>query len=179
MNRRIASTAVAAVALFGVTIVIVPQHGWSAARVLAVAVAVVTGALVLLAIGPFVRREAPSTALDQRAVAGAPPLDPHGLRDARRDLARPSAPGSVPPDVWDRLVVAATMRLHHVGIDVDTPRGLDQMAAVLDPDVVALLATEPRRGAGRDPDEVAAIVHRTLDELDGLVRPTGAAHGRR
>lgn len=179
MNRRITASSVAAVVLLGAVLVAVPQHGWSAARVLAASVVVVTGALVLLAIGPAVQREPPTGALDQVPTPGVPPLDPHGLRDARRDLGRPTSPASVPSDVWDRLVVAATLRLHEIGVDVTTQRGLDQLGRLLRPATAELLASVPPAGTGRDPARVAAVVHRTLDELDSLARPIGAPHGRR
>ena len=179
MNRRITASVSAALVLLGGVLAVVPQHGWSGARVVATAVVVVTGGLVLLAIAPVVQRELPTGALDQLPTAGVPPLDPHGLRDARRDLGRPTAPGSVPPDVWDRLVVAATLRLHERGVDVTTPRGLDQMDRLLQPGTAELLGSVPLQGTDRDPAGVSTIVHRTLDELDTLARPIGAPHGSR
>ena len=178
MNRRIAASAAAATVLVGIALVVVPQHGWSAARVAAVAVAAVTGALVLLAVAPAVHRELPTSALDRRPTSGAPPLDPHGLRDARRDLGRAAAADAVPRPVWDRLVVAATMRLQQLGIDLETDRGRDDVTALLPPATTRLLHTVPRPGSEPAPRRVATLVHRTLDELDALSRHPGATHGR-
>lgn len=179
MNRRIAAAAAAGATIAGAAAALAPQHAFSAARVLAVAVAVVTGALVLLAVAPVVRREAHLTDLDRRTGSGAPALDPHGLRDARRDLGRPAASGAVPPEVWDRLVVAATLRLQGIGVDVETDRGRAAIGEVLSAPALTLLGAAPVRGSDRDPQRVSAVVHRTLDELDQLARPTGGSHGRR
>ena len=178
MNRRIAGSAAAAAVLIGIVLVVVPPHAWSAVRVCATAVVVVTGALVLLAVAPAVHREPRASALDRRASTGAPPLDPHGLRDARRDLDRPAAVDALPRPVWDRLTVAAALRLQHLGVDPDTGRGREQLAALLRADTARLLSAAPRPGDDRRPARVAALVHRTLDELDALARPHGAPHGR-
>ena len=179
MNRRIAAAAAAGTVIAGTTAAIAPQHAFSAARVLAAAVAVVTGTLVLLAVAPVVRREVRPTDLDRRAGTGAPALDPHGLRDARRDLGRPAAAGAVPPAVWDRLVVAAALRLQGIGVDVETERGRAAIGEILSPSTAALLGAAPGRGSERDPQRVSSVVHRTLDELEQLARPTGGPHGRR
>jgi hypothetical protein len=178
VNRRIAASAAAAAVLVGMALVVVPQHGWSAARVGAVAVAVTAGGLVLLAVAPAVHREPPASELDRRASAGAPPLDPHGLRDARRDLGRPAAAGSVPRPVHDRLVGAAAVRFQHLGIDPETGRGRGAVATLVRSATVQLLDTVPPPGSAPAPRRVAEVVHRTLDELDALARHPGASHGR-
>lgn len=179
MNRRIAAAAAGGTAIAGAAAALAPQHAFSGARVLTAAVAAVTGALVLLAVAPVVRREVRPTDLDRRAGTGAPALDPHGLRDARRDLGRASAAGAVPPEVWDRLVVAATLRLQGIGVDVETDRGRAAIGEVLTAPTATLLGAVPVRGSDRDPQRVASVVHRTLDELDQLARSTGGPHGRR
>lgn len=173
MNRRIHASLLAATVIGGALTSAVPQHAASIMRTLAVAVVVVTGALLLGAVGPFVARERPRTAVDALPTSGAPPLDPHGLRDARRDLDRPSRPGSLPAPVWDRLVVASRMRFHALGIDAGS------VESGLRPETWRLLSTPPAAGFDRDPATTAAVVHRTLDELAALDRSTGAAHGNR
>lgn len=165
MNRRIYSVALAAVVVGGVAAMVVPQHTVSIARVLATAVAAVAGGCLLAAVGPLVSREAPRTALDSMPRAGAPPLDPHGLRDARRDLGRPCARGSVPRPVWDRLVVRARMQLEEIGHDLDDPRSQDAVADRVPDRTIRLLGAPPPHGDHRDPAGAAALVHRTLDDL--------------
>lgn len=179
MNRQLRTSLVAATVLAGLVLVSVPQHAVTAFRVLTVAVVAITGALVLAAVGQVVRREPPRTALDRRPVAAVPPLDPRGLRDARRDLAQPAAPGSVPRAVWERLVLATSMRLQQLGVDVATARGRADVATWLRPDTTELVSAPPVAGTRRDPAAVAATVHRTLDELDSLTRSTGGTHGHR
>lgn len=154
MNRRIVVTAAAAAVVSGLLIVLLPQHTASLVRVAAATVAVLTAALVLTAVGPVVARDPQPTALDHVPTAGARPLDPHGLRDARRDLDRPTAPGSVPPAVRARLV------------EVLRSRG------VRDADLPVELTRTPPAGSGRDPAGVARIVHRVLDSVS-----EGATHG--
>ncbi len=143
----------AAVVVGGFAVVLVPQHATSIVRLLAVTVAVVAGALVLAAVGPVVAREPIASALDHLPAVGATPLDPHGLRDARRDLDRPAAPGTVPPAVRDRLVDALGA---HSRSDVVLP--------------LASATSSPK--AVRDRARVAAIVHRILDDVE-----QGAPHG--
>lgn len=150
MNRRIAATTATAVLLWGIVAVLVPQHAVSAGRVVAAAVAVMTGALVLGAVGATAGRELPENELDLRPRSPLSPLDPHGLRDARRDLGRPHAAGSVPIAVWERLVASLRDR---DALDARTQR---------------LLSARPPAGTQRDPAAVAAAVHRTLDAFDRL-----------
>lgn len=176
MNRRIAASLLAAVVVAGVLTAVVPQHAASISRTLAVAVAVVTGGLLLAAAGPFVAREAPRTELDALPAGGARPLDPHGLRDARRDLDRPAPPGSVPVPVWERLAVASRMRLEAAGIDPDDAASVE---ACLRSETIRLLATPPGAGFDRDAAAAAAVVHRVLDELAVLDPPMGVIHGHR
>ncbi|WP_436793334.1 hypothetical protein [Actinospongicola halichondriae] len=153
MNRRIVAAALAATVVGGAVTVFIPQHATSVVRLLAVSVAVVAGALVLAAVGPVVAREPDTSELDHLPAVGAKPLDPHGLRDARRDLDRPAAPGSLPPAVRDRLVEALTTRGRH---------------DVLPPAVSVATSSAPVR----DPSNAAAIVHRILDDVE-----QGAPHG--
>lgn len=179
LNRRIVGYVFAAVVVGGISSAVVPQHVGSIARVVAVATAVVAGALVLGAVGPFVSREPQRTALDARPLSGAPPLDPHGLRDARRDLDRPCPPGSVPAPVWERLVLAWRMQCRASGAEIDGTVDDAGGDARLRPETCRVLATPPAAGFDRDPARAAALVHRTLDELSTLDRPTGAPHGSR
>lgn len=167
MNRRISSIALAAGVVGGVAATVVPQHAVSIARVLATAVAAVAGGLLLGAVGTFVSRDAPRTGLDSMPKTGAPPLDPHGLRDARRDLSRPCAEGSVPRPVWDRLVVQARMRFHDIGHELD-PASLETLADRLPARTLRFLAAPPPHGDHCDPASTADLVHRTLDDLSSL-----------
>ena len=109
MNRRIALVALAAAVVSGVLVAVLPQHAVSIVRIGAATLTAVTAALVLTAVAPVVAREPATSALDQLRTLGAPPLDPHGLRDARRDLDRPTAPGSVPPAVRTPVGVTSVM----------------------------------------------------------------------
>lgn len=132
--------------------VVLPQHAAAIARVFAATVVVLTGVLVLRAVAPVAAREPVISALDRVPGPRTPVLDPHGLRDARRDLDRPAAAGSVPPVVRDRLLVAADRRGMPLNLHAST-------------------------GSVRDPAAVARIVHRTLDALESA-DPTGAnPHG--
>lgn len=178
MNRRITASLLAAVVVGGSVTAAVPQHAASIGRVLAVAVVVVTGGLLLGAVGPFVARDPARTALDAVPRTGAPPLDPHGLRDARRDLDRPSQAGSLPRPVWERLIAASRLQLHAAGLDHEDPHAAAWLEG-LPARTRRLLATPPPAGFDRDPAAAAAIVHRTLDDLTTLDRRTGAAHGNR
>ncbi len=179
MNQRIVTAALAATVLAGAATVLVPQHLASIARVAAVAVVVVAGGLVLGAVGPLVAAEPPSTALDAAPTGAASPLDPHGLRDARRDLDRPAAPGALPPPVRDRLVTAAAMRLARAGLDPALVRTSAVPVAGLGSGTWRVLTTPPAPGSARDPVAAARAVHRVLDELATIDRPAGAAHGHR
>lgn len=178
-NRRILAHLLAAVAVGGSASALVPQHTLTISRVLAVAVVGLTGGLLLATVGRFVAAEPPRTSLDSLPRSGAPPLDPHGLRDARRDLDRPAAPGSLPAPVWERLSVAFRMHLHAQGVDPTSPAGVAAAGARLRPETWELLSASPASGFARDRAGAAAIVHRTLDDLVALDRPNGAAHGGR
>lgn len=153
MNRRIVVALMATSVMGGVVVVFLPQHATSIARLGATTVAALTAALVLAAVGPVVARDPEPTALDHLSPVGASPLDPHGLRDARRDLDRPTAPGGVPPAVRDRLLECIETSPHRIPIP-------------------PVLARTPAAGSGRDPVGVAAIVNRILDEVE-----QGAPHG--
>lgn len=154
MNRRIGLAAMAALAMAGLVIVLIPQHATSVLRLAAATVTAITAGLVLAAVGPVVAREPTTSALDQLPATVVPPLEPHGLRDARRDIDRPTAPGSVPPSVRRRLV------------DVLHARG------VSDADLPVQLTAVPPAGSGRDPEGVARIVNQVLDAAD-----QGTRHG--
>lgn len=162
MNRRIVGVVLAAIVVGGLGCLALPQHAASIVRLVAVAVAVHTGGLVLMAVAPVVAREPERTALDHVPATGATPLDPHGLRDARRDLDRPTAPGALPASVRDRL-----LDVHAVRSD-----GRDGPPASL---------VAPAAGAAvdarRDPASVARLVHRILDDLDSTPARTGATDG--
>lgn len=172
MNRRIASFAIAAVAIAAAATAVFPQHAWSVVRVAAVAVAALAGAAVLAAVGAVTGRDPEVGALDRTPGRAAAPLDPHGLRDARRDLDRPRASGGIPRPVWERLRVAAVQALTERGLDLDNPRTRLHAPRALTPATWDLLATPPSTGGTADRAAVAAIVNRTLDELDAL--STGA-----
>lgn len=137
MIRRLGSAALAAVALAGVVVAIVPQHAASLVLLAAGTVVVIAAGFLLLLTGPLVTADRPTTALDVARAAGAPSLEPQGLRDARRDLAGRTAPGSLPATVRDRLLAA----------------GFDLPAA-------APTGASPTSGPGA----VAALVDRLLDE---------------
>lgn len=162
MNRRIAAAALAAAIVGGLACLALPQHAASIIRLAAATVAVHTGGLVLVAVAPVVSREPERTALDHTPATGAPPLDPHGLRDARRDLDRPAAAGVLPAAVRDRLLEVYGTRTND-----DRPV----------PDV---LRPAPTTGTvRRDPAAVARLVHRFLDDLDSTPVRTGASDGHR
>lgn len=177
MNRRLAGVAAAAVVLAGAVSVVVPQHALSASRVLAVTIAVIAGALVLGAVAPLVSQDPPRTAFDARPRGEARPLDPHGLRDARRDLGRPARAGDLPAPVFERLRVAAALRTEQLGFDPEDPRAWHALERRLGPDTWRRLAVRPAPGPVSDRSATAAIVHRTLDELTLIDGPTGADHG--
>lgn len=144
MTRRLVSVALAAVALAGGFAAVVPQHAASLALVAAGTVVVVSAVFLLLLAGPLATAAHPVTALDVAPRAGAPALDPQGLRDARRDVAARHAPGSLPAPVRDRLV----------------------RAGLLDP------SDPPATGTTADPAGTAELVHRLLDVHDPLAAPT-------
>lgn len=173
MNRRLVPVVLAALAVAGTAVAVVPQHAASIAALGAATVVVVLALLLLVLAGPLVTTEGPTTALDGLPPGQAPALDPQGLRDARRDLAGRGAAGSVPPAVRERLVVAAALRLQRCGIDLDSPNTRDHGRALLAPGTWALLVAPPAPGTTADAAGAAATVHRTLDELDALA----ARHG--
>lgn len=173
MNRRLVPVALAALVVAGTAAAVVPQHAASIAALAAATVVVVLALLLLVLAGPLVTAEPPTTALDGLPPGRAPALDPQGLRDARRDLAGRRAAGSLPPAVWERLVVAAVLRLQRCGIDIDSPSTREQGRVLLAPGTWALLVTPPAPGTTADAAGAAATVHRTLDELDALAAPYG------
>lgn len=179
MNRRLAPVAAAAVAVAGAVTAVVPQHAASLVLLAATTVLVVLALFLLVLAGPLVTAESPRTALDRgSASCAAPALDPQGLRDARRDLGQRHRSGQLPRAVRERLVAAARLRLQHRGIDLDAPGGREQAQALLGSATWALLADRPAPGSTVAPAATAATVHRTLDELDELVTPSGGTHDR-
>lgn len=178
MNRRILASVCGVACVGGVLVLVVPQHALSIGRLGATTAAVMVGALVLGAVGPFVSRPVPTTGLDVEQSAGATPLDPHGLRDARRDLDLPAAPGRPPTAVRDRLVLAATMRLQAVGVDLDDPRSRPRAEEHLAAETWRVLTEPAPSGSVRASRPSATLTERILDELDALDRPTGATHDR-
>ena len=163
MNRRIGAAVLAAAIVGGLGCLLLPQHAASIVRLAAVTVAVHAGGLVLRAVAPVVGREPERTALDHTPVSGAKPLDPHGLRDARRDLDRPAPPGALPAPVRERLLA----------IHADRDGGRSRLPASL---------RSPAPGtvrAQRDASAVATLVHRILDDLESPPARTGASDGNR
>lgn len=154
MNRRIAVAALAGAVVSGLVVVVLPQHATSIVRVGASTVTAIAAALVIAAVAPVVAREPTTSALDHVPTPGASPLDPQGLRDARRDIDRPTAPGSVPSAVRRRLVEALRVR------------GLP------DERLPAILTDEPRPGSGRDAPAVSQLVNEILDAAE-----QGTTHG--
>lgn len=173
MNRRLLPVALAALAVAGAATAVVPQHLASLVVLAAATVVVVLALLLLVLAGPLVTTEPPTSPLDGTPAGRVPALDPQGLRDARRDLASRRRVDALPPAVWERLVVAAVLRLHRCGVDVDSPSTREQGRALLRPGTWSLLVTPPAPGPTADPAGVAAIVNRTLDELDALVTRHG------
>lgn len=173
MTRRLVPVVLSSVAVAGIAVVVVPQHAASLAALAAATVVVVLALFLLVLAGPLVTAEPPTTALDAPPGGRAPGLDPQGLRDARRDLTGRCRDGALPPPVWERLVVAAVLRLQRCGVDVDDPATREQGRALLRPATWALLVTPPGAGTALDPAGAAATVHRTLDELDALTTPHG------
>lgn len=169
MTRRLASVVAAAAALAGMVASVVPQHAASVVALAGGAVVVVLAVFLLVLAGPLAVAEQPRSDLDGSAVPGASRLDPQGLRDARRDLAGRSAVPS-PLAVRERLLVAAELHLQRLGTDVDEARA---HGALLRPATWTLLTTPSPPGQMADPERTAAVVHRTLDELDAL---TGGLH---
>lgn len=151
----------------GLVVAVWPQHAASVVALGAATVVVVLAVVALVVVGPLAERDVPVTELDTAEPVAPPRLDPPGLRDARRDLAAATR-GPVPGVVWERLVVAAVLRLQRRGVDIDSPRTREQGRALLRPETWRLLTTPPARGGRAQPASVAATVHRTLDELDEL-----------
>ena len=147
MNRRLLSASIAAAALTGAGAVVLPQHAASLVLLASGTVVVVAAVFLLVLAGPLVTAERPVSALDVAPGAGAAALDPHDLRDARRDLAARHAPGSLPLPVHDRLAAA--------GVLPASPR--------------------PPRGTTVDRDAAAALVHRVLDGPDAPTDLDGGA----
>lgn len=170
MNRRLGTFVLAAGAVGGVAVAVAPQHAWTVGRVLAGAVVLLVGAAILVAAGAVTRVDPALTSLDRPASAVIDPLEPQGLRDARRMLDRPHAPGAVPPEVWRRLRQAARLRLAEAGVDMDEPRDRDPARAMMSEETWRVLAASPSPGTVHQPRRVAAIVHRVLDDLDSTDR---------
>lgn len=143
MIRRLRSAMAAAVGLAAVGAVLVPQHAASLALLAGGTLVVVAAGYVLVLSGPLVAAEPPVTGLDVEPGAGAPTLEPQGLRDARRDLAARTQAGSLPGAVHDGLVAAG---------------------------VLAASAPRPALGESADPAAAAALVHRLLDDTFGGTR---------
>lgn len=134
MTRRLGSAALAAVALAGFVAAVVPQHAASLALLAAGTLVVVAATYVLVLAGPLVTADPPRSAVDALPAAGAPSLDPQGLRDARRDLVARTTSGAVPAPVRDRLAM----------VGIDAPVGAST-------------------GTRSDPAGVASLVNRLLD----------------
>jgi len=98
--RRVASTAVAAAAAAGLVTAVVPQHAASLAVLAAATVAAVTAVLLLAVTGPLVAARPPAWPVGAER-RGAPPLDPQGLRDARRAVAAHVRAGADLRDLLD------------------------------------------------------------------------------
>ncbi|HEX4901503.1 MAG TPA: hypothetical protein VFV42_01750 [Acidimicrobiales bacterium] len=94
MIRRIGAVAVAASVVAGLGTVIVPQHAASLAAVAAATVAVVAATFLLVVAGPLVAAPPPAWPGAGGRAGTPPPLDPQGLRDARREVARRLAAGT-------------------------------------------------------------------------------------
>jgi hypothetical protein len=163
--RRLASAAAAAAALAGAGAAIFPQHVASVAVLAAATVAVVAAAFLLVLAGPVVSARPEPWPRSSAPAHIAPPLDPHGLRDARRDLAA-RRDGMLPPAVRRRLQAAADRRLAHLGTTLDDGR----VSGLLSAATVEQLTTGPGAPTGPgDATAVAAIAHRLLDDLDRLL----------
>lgn len=147
MNRRLLSASIAAAALTGVGMAVVPQHAASLVLLASGTVVVVAAVFLLVLAGPLVTAERPVSALDVVPGVGAAPLDPHGLRDARRDLAVRHAPGSLPLPVHDRLAAAGALPA----------------------------SPPPLPGTTVDRVSTAALVHQVLDGPDAPTGPDGGA----
>lgn len=189
MNRRLVAVATAALALAGGTIFVAPQHTVSVLRLFAGSVVVMAGALVLSAVAPYVAETPAETALDRTARRRVDTLDPHGLRDARRDLGRAAAPGGIPAEVWQRLRQLAELRAARAGLDPDViliaesdapapTRSRPRLSAATSTLLASPPATSPT-GRAADPTRIAAVVHRVLDDLDTLAPTPGGPHGHR
>ena len=170
MNRRIGTFVLAAGVVGGIACAVVPQHAWTIARVLAAAVVVLVGGAILVAAGSVTGVDPERGRLDRPAPSTVAPLEPHGLRDARRMLDRPHAPGAVPREVWERLRDAARARLQTVGLDLDTPTDRRAARGMMSAETWKLLASPPPTGSVQNPRRVAALVHRTLDDLESVPR---------
>lgn len=186
MNRRIAAAIAAAAVLGGCSVLLVPQHAASIARLLSAAVAVVVAGLVLVAVVPVAARRPVPGALDRLPAGGAAPLDPPGLLDARRDLRRARHAGEVPEPVRQRLWAAATVSLRRIGIDLEDRGQRARAEALVDTGTWRVLtgrvSTAPAR-VDDAPAAVATAVHEVLDHLEHLTGSTddlrGAPHVHR
>lgn len=164
MSHRLVSVAVAALAVAGAGAAVFPQHVATLAVLATATVAVVAAGFLLVLAGALLSaRPAPWSGTS--LLSTVPPLDPHGLRDARRDLAA-RRDGTIPPAVHHRLRVAADRRLAGLGLSLDDPgarhllRGTTLDVLVRPPGVAEV--------AG-DPAAAAVAAHRLLDDLDRLL----------
>jgi hypothetical protein len=164
VSRRLWSAAAAAAAVAGVATAVVPQHAASLASLAVATVAVVAALFLLVLTGPFVTAR-PAVAFGGVTERGAPaPLDPQGLRDARRALSA-RGDGALPAAVQRRLAAAAERRLAALGVDLDDP---ERGPAVLGRASWRRLVAPPATGAASDPVSAAATAAAILDDLDRI-----------
>lgn len=97
MIRRVGSVAVGAAATAGTAVALVPQHAASLAVLATATVAVVVAGFVLVLAGPLVAARPPAWPGRGSPPGAPPPLDPQGLRDARRAVARGAGPAPTNP----------------------------------------------------------------------------------
>jgi len=163
--RRLASVAAAAAAIAGAAAVVVPQHAASLASLAAGTVAVVAAIFLVVLAGPLVSAAPSGSTLAVGGERAAPaPLDPQGLRDARRDLSSPAG-AALPAPVHRRLRAAAERRLAAHGVDLD-----DAVRApgLLGATTWRQLAEPAAPRTGTDRAAVASATARILDDLDRL-----------
>jgi len=108
--RRLRSVAVAAAGVAALSSMVVPQHAASLAVLGAATVAVVAAAFVLVLAGPLVAADPPTWPGRSPPAGAPPPLDPQGLRDARRTVRRRLAAGADARALLDELAPDRTTR---------------------------------------------------------------------